>query len=139
LIGANSVEVDENAKHPIIHLMEEQKAVSEKGGTMRLGSWKCSILEGSKLADAYKKLHVDERHRHRFELNNEYVSALEEAGLKVVGINPDTQLAEAIELTDHPWFVGVQYHPEYKSTVENPHPLFVSFIKAAVEFKKTRN
>jgi len=136
---ANSVEVDENTEHPVIHLMEEQKAVSEKGGTMRLGSWKCSILEGSKLAEAYEKLHIDERHRHRFELNNEYINALEEGGLKVVGVNPDTGLAEAVELTDHPWFVGVQYHPEYKSTVENPHPLFVSFVRAGLEYKKTRN
>jgi len=136
---ANSVEVDENTEHPVIHLMEDQKSVSEKGGTMRLGSWKCSILEGSKLAEAYKNLHIDERHRHRFELNNEYINALEEGGLKVVGVNPDTGLAEAVELADHPWFVGVQYHPEYKSTVENPHPLFVSFVKAALEYKKTRN
>ena len=136
---ANSVEVDENTEHPVIHLMEEQKAVSEKGGTMRLGSWKCSILEGSKLAETYEKLHIDERHRHRFELNNEYINALEEGGLKVVGVNPDTGLAEAVELTDHPWFVGVQYHPEYKSTVENPHPLFVSFVRAGLEYKKTRN
>ena len=119
--------------------MEEQKEVSEKGGTMRLGSWKCSILEGSKLAEAYGNLHINERHRHRFELNNEYINALEEGGLKVVGVNPDTGLAEAVELADHPWFVGVQYHPEYKSTVENPHPLFVSFVKAALEYKKTRN
>lgn len=136
---ANSVEVDENTEHPVIHLMEDQKSVSEKGGTMRLGSWKCSILEGSKLAEAYKNLHIDERHRHRFELNNEYINALEEDGLKIVGVNPDTGLAEAVELADHPWFVGVQYHPEYKSTVENPHPLFVSFVKAALEYKKTRN
>jgi CTP synthase len=136
---ANSVEVDENTEHPVIHLMEDQKSVSEKGGTMRLGSWKCSILEGSKLAEAYKNLHIDERHRHRFELNNEYINALEEGGLKIVGVNPDTGLAEAVELADHPWFVGVQYHPEYKSTVENPHPLFVSFVKAALEYKKTRN
>jgi len=139
LSAANSVEVDENTEHPVIHLMEEQKAISEKGGTMRLGSWKCSILEGSKLAEAYGNLHIDERHRHRFELNNEYINALEEGGLKVVGVNPDTGLAEAVELADHPWFVGVQYHPEYKSTVENPHPLFVSFVKAALEYKKTRN
>jgi CTP synthase len=139
LNAANSVEVDENTEHPVIHLMEEQKEVSEKGGTMRLGSWKCSILEGSKLAEAYGNLHIDERHRHRFELNNEYINALEEGGLKVVGVNPDTGLAEAVELADHPWFVGVQYHPEYKSTVENPHPLFVSFVKAALEYKKTRN
>jgi len=136
---ANSVEVDENTEHPVIHLMEDQKSVSEKGGTMRLGSWKCSILEGSKLALAYKNLHIDERHRHRFELNNEYINALEEDGLKIVGVNPDTGLAEAVELADHPWFVGVQYHPEYKSTVENPHPLFVSFVKVALEYKKTRN
>ena len=91
------------------------------------------------MAEAYEKLHIEERHRHRFELNNEYINALEEGGLKVVGVNPDTGLAEAVELTDHPWFVGVQYHPEYKSTVENPHPLFVSFVRAALEYKKTRN
>ena len=93
LNAANSVEVDENTEHPVIHLMEEQKEVSEKGGTMRLGSWKCSILEGSKLAEAYGNLHINERHRHRFELNNEYINALEEGGLKVVGVNPDTGLA----------------------------------------------
>ena len=140
LAHANTVEVDSDTAFPVIHLMDDQKSVSDKGGTMRLGSWKCDLVKGSKLAEAYNNVsQITERHRHRFELNNQFTESFEKAGLKISGVNPETGLAEAVELIDHPWFIGVQYHPEYKSTVENPHPLFVSFIRAALEFKKNRN
>ena len=132
---ANSTEM-ENTVHPVIDLMEEQKGVTEKGGTMRLGGYPCELAEGSKVAAAYGKRQIVERHRHRYEFNNHYQEEFDHAGLKPVGINPETGLVEVVELTDHPWFIGVQYHPEYKSTVLNPHPLFVSFVQAAAEYAK---
>jgi CTP synthase len=129
---ANSTEMDENTTHPVIDIMESQKEVTDKGGTMRLGAWECQILPESKVSEAYHKSIVSERHRHRYEFNNQYKEQLEKAGMRATGINPETNLVEIVEVDAHPWFVGVQYHPEYRSTVLNPHPLFVSFIKAAV-------
>ena len=135
---ANSTEM-ENTTHPVIDLMEEQKGVTEKGGTMRLGGYPCTLTKGSKAAKAYGKTQIIERHRHRYEFNNDYLDEFTKAGLKPVGINPDTNLVEVVELENHPWFIGVQYHPEYKSTVQNPHPLFVSFVKAATDYCQTHN
>lgn len=136
LTDACSVEVDPNTPNPVIDLMEEQKNITDMGGTMRLGSWDCELTEGSKVFEAYGKEQIAERHRHRYEYNNSYKQQLEEAGLKTTGVNPKTGLVEIIENPNHPWFVGVQYHPEYKSTVANPHPLFIAFVKAAVEYSK---
>ena len=136
LKDANSVEMNENTSSPVINLMEEQKTVVDKGGTMRLGAWKCDLKEGSKAFEIYGSSQIDERHRHRFEFNNEYKEQLEAAGMKATGFNPKTGLVEIVEIPTHPWFIGVQYHPEYKSTVANPHPLFVDFVKAAVMSNK---
>ncbi|WP_024771223.1 CTP synthase [Aquimarina macrocephali] len=133
---ASSVEVDKNTPHPVIDIMEEQKSITDMGGTMRLGSWDCELMENSKVLEAYGKSMIAERHRHRYEYNNNYKEQLEKAGLRTTGINPKTGLVEIVEIPDHPWFVGVQYHPEYKSTVANPHPLFIAFIRAAVEYSK---
>ena len=129
---ANSTEMVRATTHPVIDLMEEQKGVTDKGGTMRLGAYPCIIKKGTKVHQAYNCLEVNERHRHRYELNNTYLNDLQSNGLIPSGINPDTGLVEIVELENHPWFVGVQFHPEYKSTVVNPHPLFVSFIKEAI-------
>ncbi|MGB1042583.1 MAG: glutamine amidotransferase-related protein, partial [Tenacibaculum sp.] len=136
LKNANSIEMNKEIAHPVINLMEEQKDVTEKGGTMRLGAWDCEITKDSKVYEAYKSELISERHRHRYEYNNDYKEQLEAAGLKSTGINPKTGLVETVEIPSHPWFVGVQYHPEYKSTVLNPHPLFVSFIKASLKQSK---
>lgn len=136
LRDANSTEMNDSTKNPVINIMEAQKSITNKGGTMRLGSWKCDLAEGSLAAKIYASSEIEERHRHRYEFNSEYREALEEAGLKASGINPDTGLVEVIELESHPFFMGVQYHPEYKSTVANPHPLFVHFVQAAVAGKK---
>ena len=135
---ATSVEVDENASEPVISLMEEQKNITDMGGTMRLGSWDCELTENSKVFEAYGTSLIAERHRHRYEYNNDYREQLEAAGLRTTGVNPKTGLVEIVELSEHPWFVGVQYHPEYKSTVANPHPLFVAFVKASVEYSKNK-
>lgn len=134
--GANSLEFDAKTKDAVIDLMEDQKKITAKGGTMRLGAYACKLQKGSLTAKAYGKIDISERHRHRYEFNNKYLAQLEAAGLNPVGINPESGLVEVVELKDHPYFVGVQYHPELKSTVENPHPLFVSFIKAAMSNKK---
>ena len=133
LADANSIEMDANTSNPVINLMEEQKEITNMGGTMRLGAWDCKLTENSKLKDIYNSEIISERHRHRYELNNKYVADLETAGMTVSGKNPVTDLVEVIEIPSHPWFIGVQYHPEYKSTVENPHPLFVAFVKAGLE------
>ncbi|MFI3261627.1 MAG: CTP synthase [Rikenellaceae bacterium] len=133
---ANSTEVCNN-QHPVIDIMEEQKGITEKGGTMRLGAYPCTLTKGSKTYEAYGKEHITERHRHRYEFNNNYYDAIKEAGMTPVGINPETGLVEVVEIESHPWFVGVQYHPEYKSTALNPHPLFVAFVKAAIENKNS--
>jgi CTP synthase len=135
---ANSTEMNPKTKHPVIDLMEEQKEITHKGGTMRLGAWDCKLTEGSKIQKAYGKTEIKERHRHRYEYNNKYKKELEKAGMLSTGINPETSLVEVVELKDHPWFVGVQYHPEYKSTVATPHPVFIAFIKAAYDFSKKR-
>ena len=136
LTDAFSTEMKKECKNPVINLMESQKEVTEKGGTMRLGAWDCNVSKNSKAYNAYQSEFISERHRHRYEFNNEYLEAIESAGLKATGINPKTGLVEVVEIPTHPWFVGVQYHPEYKSTVLNPHPLFVDFIKAALKQSK---
>ena len=132
---ANSTEMNESTPFPVISLMEEQKDITDKGGTMRLGSWKCNILEGTLANEIYKSTQIFERHRHRFEFNNAYKTQIENAGLLCSGTNPETGLVEIVELPNHPFFIGVQYHPEYKSTVANPHPIFVSFVAAMVKYK----
>lgn len=139
LVAANSTEMDENTSYPVIDLMEEQKAVTNKGGTMRLGAWACKLKEDSIVSEVYNKANIEERHRHRYEYNDLYKEQLEAAGMKTTGFNPETNLVEIIEIPEHPWFVGVQYHPEYKSTVSNPHPLFVAFVKAALKYSLSKN
>lgn len=135
LSQANSTEMDENTPNPVIDLMEDQRNISNKGGTMRLGAYPCELKTGSKAYAAYRKKEIKERHRHRYEFNNNYRKAMEEKGMKVSGLNVESDLVEIVEITDHPWFVAVQFHPELKSTVENPHPLFVDFVEAAVKYK----
>jgi CTP synthase len=136
LEGANSREMDYNTPYPVIDLMEDQKGVSEMGGTMRLGAYECDLLNGSKANQVYNTATIYERHRHRYEFNNAYLESFENNGMKAVGINPDTNLVEIVEIPEHKWFIGVQFHPEYRSTVLNPHPLFIGFIKAAVDAGK---
>ncbi len=131
---AHSTEMKEYTSHPVISLMAEQKSVVNKGGTMRLGSYPCKMKKDSKAHKAYGVDLVEERHRHRFEFNNEYKDQFEKAGFKCTGINPESGLVEIIELDNHPYFVASQFHPEYKSTVMNPHPLFVSFVKAVKQY-----
>lgn len=133
---ASSTELNPKSKHPVIDMMEEQKKITIKGGTMRLGSYACKFKKGSKAHSVYGESLIHERHRHRYEFNSKFLEQMEEAGLKAVGVNPDSSLVEVVELKDHPWFIGVQYHPELKSTVLNPHPLFVKFVNAAIEHKK---
>lgn len=132
---ASSTEVNAKTPYPVIDLMPEQKKIKQKGGTMRLGAYDCSVSKGTKAYKAYGNEKISERHRHRYEFNNTYLDTLKKAGLKITGTNPDTGLVEIVELDNHPYFVGVQFHPELKSTVENPHPLFVSFVKAAMKAK----
>ncbi len=130
LKDANSTEMHPNTPHPVINLMEEQKNIIDLGGTMRLGGYKCKLSEDSKLSVEYKKTDILERHRHRYEFNNKYFKDFESNGMKATGLNPDSGLVEIIELESHKCFTGVQFHPEYKSTVLNPHPVFISFMKA---------
>src|SRR5690606_1612841 len=118
---------------PVIHLMHDQHDVTDKGGTMRLGAYRCSLTKGAKVSEVYGREEISERHRHRYEFNNEYLSDFEAAGMIATGMNPDNGLVEIVEIEDHPWFVGVQFHPEYKSTVANPHPLFAHFVHAAIK------
>jgi CTP synthase len=134
LAEAHSVEMQADTPHPVIHLMEDQKNIENKGGTMRLGAYKCKLQKDSLAHNIYGKSVISERHRHRFEFNNTYLEAFEQAGMKATGINPDNKLVEIVEVTGHPFFVGVQFHPELKSTVRNPHPLFVHFVKAALDY-----
>lgn len=129
---ANSKEMDHTTAYPVIDLMEDQKNITDKGGTMRLGAYDCKLKKGSKAFDAYGTELIRERHRHRYEFNNDYLQAFEEAGMMATGINPDTGLVEIVEIPKHKWFVGVQFHPEYSSTVLKPHPLFMAFIKVAI-------
>ena len=138
LKNSNSTEMDENTLNPVISLMEDQKNITNMGGSMRLGSWDCEIKKNSKAHSIYNAKLIKERHRHRWELNNTYLVELEKAGLKASGINSSTGLVEIVELPENDWFIGVQFHPEYKSTVENPHPLFVSFISACLNYNKSK-
>ena len=138
LSDANSTEMNNDTSNPVISLMENQKNITEMGGTMRLGSWKCDLIENSLAKRIYSKSKSKERHRHRYELNFEYMNTLKSKGLIFSGLNPDTNLVEIIELKNHPWFLGVQFHPEYKSTALNPHPVFISFVEASYK-KKINN
>jgi CTP synthase len=136
--NAHSTEMNLETPNPVISMMEDQKKVVMKGGTMRLGAYACTLKKGSKAFAAYQSTNIYERHRHRYEFNNNYYQAFEENGFVPTGMNPESQLVEVIELRKHPWFVGVQYHPELKSTVDSPHPLFVKFVAAAMDDKKHR-
>ena len=133
--NCHSTEFQSECVHPVIALMEEQKTVRQLGGTMRLGAYPCTLKKGTLSYKAYKKVNISERHRHRYEFNNQYIDQYEAAGMKMAGTNPDTGLVEIVELENHPFFVGVQFHPELKSTVENPHPIFVQFVAAAFKYK----
>jgi CTP synthase len=135
LENAHSTEMNPQTPYPVIDLMEEQKKVTAKGGTMRLGAYPCKLQKGTKVHQAYGKTLISERHRHRYEFNNQFLEQFEKGGLVFSGFNPDSNLVEVIELASHPWFVGVQFHPELKSTVASPHPLFMRFVKAAMEHK----
>lgn len=132
---AASSEMNPTTQHPVIDLMEDQKEISQKGGTMRLGAWPCNIRKGSRAYHAYGCAKISERHRHRYEFNSSYLPAFETEGMKATGINPGSGLVEIVEIPQHPWFVGVQFHPELKSTVERPHPLFIDFVKAMHQHK----
>ncbi len=134
--GAHSTEMNPKTKHPVIDMMPDQKKITAKGGTMRLGSYVCELTKDSIAHKAYDKSKVSERHRHRYEFNNLYLKEFEAKGMSITGINPETKLAEIVEIKNHPYFLGVQFHPEYKSTVLNPHPLFIRFIKAAVVYSQ---
>ena len=138
LKDAMTTEVEANTPNPVIDLMADQKTTTIKGGTMRLGAYQCEIDEGSLAYRIYRKPLISERHRHRYELNNDYVTRLNEAGMRTSGRNPETGLVEIVEIPEHPFFIGVQFHPEYKSTPENPQPIFVAFVKAALEYSKSR-
>jgi CTP synthase len=133
---AHSTEMKSDTPYPVIHLLEDQKKVTNKGGTMRLGSYTCKIAEQSLAFRIYKSAEIKERHRHRYEFNNEYLDEFNRNGMHATGINPKTGLVEIVEIPQHPFFIGVQFHPEYKSTVAQPHPLFVSFISAALKVRR---
>ncbi len=135
---ANSTEMDPITKNPIIDLMEEQKKITKKGGTMRLGAYSCRLKEGTKVFNIYKETDISERHRHRYEFNNDYLERFESKGMIAAGINPDSGLVEIMELKNHPWFIGTQFHPELRSRAVEPHPLFVSFIKAALKNREKK-
>ncbi len=132
----NSREMDHNTPNPVIDLMEDQKNITDKGGTMRLGAYECDLKNNTNSARAYQKEMIHERHRHRYEFNNEYLQQFEDAGMISAGINPDTGLVEIVEIPKNKWFVGVQFHPEYSSTVIKPHPMFLAFVKAAIEHEE---
>lgn len=136
---AASTEMVATTGHPVIWMMESQKKLKDLGGTMRLGAFACEVMQGTKAYEAYGKPVIRERHRHRYEFNSKYLKQFEKAGMKAAGLNPDTQLVEIMEIPTHPWFVGTQFHPEYKSTVENPHPLFKSFVSAALDRRGMNN
>ncbi|HLK96635.1 MAG TPA: CTP synthase [Hymenobacter sp.] len=138
IVDAHSTEMEPHTPNPVISMMEEQKAVTDKGGTMRLGAYACKLRRDSKAFQIYGKTQISERHRHRYEFNNDYLEQFERAGLRPTGINPETGLVEIVELADHPWFMGVQFHPELKSTVMNPHPLFVQFVRATLTFNQQK-
>jgi len=129
LTDANSAEINPDTTNPVIHIMEEQKDIESKGGTMRLGKYPCAIKDGTFMKEAYKSDLIEERHRHRYEFNNDYRERIENAGMQITGTSPDNLLVETVEIPGHKWFVGVQYHPEFKSRPNRPHPLFYEFIK----------
>ena len=129
---ADSREMDEKTPHNVIDIMEEQKAITNMGGTMRLGAYECTLEKGSKAYEAYKTEYIQERHRHRYEFNNDFRQEMQDAGLVISGTSPDGHLVETVELTDRPFHVGVQYHPEFKSRPNKPHPLFLGFVKASL-------
>ena len=133
---ANSREMDEKTEHNVIDIMEEQKNITNMGGTMRLGAYECVLKQGSRVFDIYKQEHIQERHRHRYEFNNSYQKEFEKEGMMCVGRNPESDLVEIVEIPSLKWYIGTQFHPEYQSTVLKPHPLFVDFIKTAIENKK---
>ncbi|QNR24021.1 CTP synthase [Croceimicrobium hydrocarbonivorans] len=137
--GANSTEMDADTAYPVIDLMEDQKGLTRKGGTMRLGACDCALKEDSIAYGVYRRPSISERHRHRYEFNNQYLADFEKNGMIATGKNPDMDLVEIVEIPDHPWFMGVQFHPEYKSTVSNPHPLFVKFVAAALKYSENEN
>jgi CTP synthase len=133
---ANSTEMNPDTSAGVIDLMEEQKSIKQMGGTMRLGAYECVLVEGSRVYETYgNETHIQERHRHRYEFNNQYRDEYESAGMKCVGINPDADLVEIVEIPEKRWYIGTQFHPEYSSTVLHPHPLFMSFIKACIDGK----
>jgi CTP synthase len=136
--GANSTEMDTKTNYPVIALMEEQKKIKKKGGTMRLGAYPCQVVENTLAYKIYGTSDISERHRHRWEFNNNYLNDFQQAGLIPSGKNPATGLVEIVEMNNHPFFIGVQYHPELKSTVENPHPLFVNFVQAAKYYSEKK-
>ncbi len=136
---ANSSEINPSTPDPVIHLMESQKDITDKGGTMRLGAYDCKVAKDSTAHKVYRREMISERHRHRFEYNNSYLEQYEAAGMIATGINPENNLVEIVEIPSHQWFIGVQFHPEYKSTVANPHPLFVSFVEAAIKQSNSKD
>ncbi|MBT6505128.1 MAG: C26 family cysteine hydrolase domain-containing family, partial [Deltaproteobacteria bacterium] len=136
LTEANTAEIDQNAKDNVIDLMAEQKSVTDMGATMRLGAYPATLVPGSKIAEIYGSNEISERHRHRYEVNNKYVPLLEEKGLVMSGKNLNLDLVETIELKEHPWFIAVQYHPEFKSKPTKPHPLFYRFVEASYNNKQ---
>ena len=138
LNGANSTEFDKKTSHPVIDLMESQRAIRRKGGTMRLGAYSCELLPNTKAYKEYKKKNISERHRHRWEVNNRYRSRLEKGGLVISGINKELNLVEIIENPDHPWFIASQFHPELKSRLNKAHPLFRGFIGASLKYKLSK-
>jgi CTP synthase len=135
---AHSTEMNHSTPQPVIDLMEQQKGVTEKGGTMRLGAYPCKLKPKTNASIAYGTNSIRERHRHRYEFNNDFLQEYEKAGMIASGINPETNLVEIVEIPSHPWFVGVQFHPEYSSNVENPHPLFVAFVKATLAYSSAK-
>ena len=135
---ANSREMDEKTPHNVIDIMEEQKAITNMGGTMRLGAYDCQLDKNSLAYEIYGKELISERHRHRYEFNGHYLTRMEAAGLKASGRNPETGLVEIVEIPTHPFFIGVQFHPELKSTPEVPQPIFVAFVKAALDYRRQR-
>ncbi len=136
LNGVNSTEFDKNTPHPIISLLEEQNKIKIKGGTMRLGKYSCKLKKGTQSIKAYKEKEISERHRHRYEFNNKYMETMEKNGLVIAGVHPKGNLVELIEITNHPWFIGCQFHPEFKSKPDKAHPLFREFVRACLSLKK---
>ena len=138
LQGANSTEMDSQTPYNVIDLMEEQKSISNMGGTMRLGAFDCKLRSGSRAAEAYGTTDISERHRHRFEFNEDFREQFETAGMQCVGENPASHLVEVVEIPDKRWYIGTQYHPEYSSTVLSPNPIFRSFIDAAIKYHESK-